>query len=84
MKTILCILIAIVILSGCITENQKDCKTDKECLKAAFAKCENAHGVWEGQEGNVNVTITVTTSSSDIMANALLFILLIFLLPKNH
>jgi hypothetical protein len=42
---------------GCVSEGPKDCRTSKECLKAAFAICENAHGVWEGQNGNIDVTI---------------------------
>ena len=45
-------------LLGCVNlGDQKDCKTDKKCLLDAFAKCEEKHGVWEGKNGNINVSI---------------------------
>jgi len=50
-------LLFLLLLHGCIGEAQKDCKTDKECLKAAFAKCEERNGTWEGQNGNIGVQI---------------------------
>ena len=57
MKILSCTLVLLVLLSGCIL-GTTDCKTDKGCLKAAFAKCERAHGIWEGRNGDIDVTIT--------------------------
>lgn len=58
--TLTIFLITILLLAGCTSPQvpeSKNCLKDKECLKAAFLKCENAYGTWEGNNGDIEVKI---------------------------
>lgn len=53
-------ILSIILLAGCLSQaeqTEKDCGSDKECLKNAFIKCENAHGTWKGSNGDIKVHI---------------------------
>lgn len=55
MKKILSIILIFAFLLGCL--GSQDCKNDKECLRKAFASCQQAYGTWEGQNGDIKVAI---------------------------